>query len=158
MPGTTFFTEQSEVIHLFSRKRSIFQSFLSEVRDLQTSKDHWVQYFRGETEKDVPYWHLIATEPPRLPSTLILNGESLADIVSDIKEYLDPSTRTFYKRIGKPHRRGFLLYGPPGAGKSNLCAVLAGMFFMNIYTLSLNSSNVTESGLVKIFRDLLITL
>ena len=153
-PGTTFFTEQSEVIHLFSRKRSIFQSLLGEVRDLQTSKDHWVQYFRGETEKDVSYWYLIATEPPRLPSTLVLNGEVLADIVSDINEYLDPSTRTFYKRIGKPHRRGFLLHGPPGTGKSSLCAVLAGMFFMNIYTLSLNSSNVTESGLVKIFRDL----
>ncbi|KAG0159434.1 hypothetical protein PDIDSM_6956 [Penicillium digitatum] len=153
-PGTTILTEESEIIWLYSTNRSILQTLLSDVRDLQTSKDHWVQYFRGETAKDVSYWYLIAKEPPRSPSTLVLDGEVLADIVSDIKEYLDPSTGHFYKRIGKPHRRGFLLHGPPGTGKSSLCAVLAGMFYMNIYTLSLNSSNLTESGLVKIFRDL----
>ncbi|KAJ5971799.1 uncharacterized protein N7479_001717 [Penicillium vulpinum] len=153
-PGTTILTEESEVIWLYSTNRSILQSLIRDVRDLQTSKDDWVQYFRGETEKDVSYWYLLAKEPPRSPSTLVLDGEVLADIVSDIKEYLHPSTEAFYKRIGKPHRRGFLLYGPPGTGKSSLCAVLAGIFCMNIYTLSLNSSNVTESGLVKIFRDL----
>ena len=153
-PGTTIITEESEVIWLYSTDRSILQSLLSDVRDLQTLKDHWVQYFRGETAKDVSCWYPIAKEPPRSPSTLILEGEVLAHIVSDIKNYLDPSTERFYKRIGKPHRRGFLLYGPPGTGKSSLCAVLAGRFYMNIYTLSLNSSNLTESGLVKLFRDL----
>jgi chaperone BCS1 len=74
--------------------------------------------------------------------------------VSDIKEYLDLLIGTFYKRISKPYRRGFLLYSPPRTGKLSLYIVLAGIFFINIYTLSLNSSNITESGLVKIFRDL----
>lgn len=153
-PRTTIITEESEVIQLYSTDRSILQSLLSNIRNLQTLKDHQVQYFRSETAKDVSCQYPIAKEPPRSPSTLILEREVLAYIVSDIKNYLNPSTERFYKRIGKPHRHGFLLYSPPGTGKSSLCAVLAGRFYMNIYILSLNNSNLTESGLVKLFRDL----
>ena len=154
-PGTTIYTEESELIQLYSTSQSILQSLLADVRKLQTSKDHWVQYFRSVTGNGVSYyWNLIAEEPPRPPSTLVLGRELLDEIESDIKDYLSPHTRDFYKKMGKPYRRGFLLHGPPGTGKSSLCAVLAGIFYMNIYTLSLNNPKLTEDDLMSIFRNL----
>ncbi|KAJ6004675.1 hypothetical protein N7540_013044 [Penicillium herquei] len=153
-PGTTILTEESELIWLYSFNKRILHSVLNDVRELRSSKDHWVKYFRGTIERDVPRWYLVAKKTPRSVSTLVLDGELLAGIESDIREYRRPMTENFYKQLGKPYRRGFLLHGPPGTGKSSLCAVLAGMFCMDLYTFSLNNPHLTEDALVKMFRDL----
>lgn len=153
-PGNSIITEESELVWLHSRTRSNLESLIKEVRDLQTSKAHWVKYYRGATMKDTSGWHLLAEEPPRCPSTLVLDKGLQDKIESDVKDYLDPSTKDFYRRIGKPYRRGFLLHGPPGTGKSSLCAILAGMFCMDFYTLSLNDPKLTEDSLAKMFREL----
>jgi chaperone BCS1 len=75
------------------------------------------------------------------------------ELVSDIDRYLKPSTRRFYTDRGIPYRRGYLLHGPPGTGKTSLSLALAGRFGLELYILHLPS--LTEDGeLQRLFTSL----
>ncbi|CAI7655587.1 unnamed protein product [Penicillium viridicatum] len=65
-------------------------------------------------------WYRCMARVPRPLSTVILDQEQKEDFLDDIKEYLHPRTRRWYTNRGIPYRRGYLLHGPPGTGKTTL--------------------------------------
>ena len=75
-------------------------------------------------------------------------------IIRDIKTYLSHRTRTWYANRGVPHRRGYLLYGAPGTGKTSFATAVAGHFGLDIYCLTLADSSITDSQLAKMFSNL----
>lgn len=55
-------------------------------------------------------------------------GENLGEkILEDVREFIN-NPQWYFDR-GIPYRRGYLLYGPPGCGKSSFITALAGMMF-----------------------------
>ncbi|GKT92428.1 mitochondrial chaperone BCS1 [Colletotrichum tofieldiae] len=73
-------------------------------------------------------------------------------LLQDIQSFLDPRARSWYARRGLPYRRGYLLYGRPGTGKSSLSMAVAGCFRLDIYVLSLAALN--DGQLSTLFREL----
>nr|GEZ34437.1 AAA+ ATPase domain-containing protein [Tanacetum cinerariifolium] len=73
------------------------------------------------------------------PSTFayIPNPLSENDIVNDLM--LFKKSRDYYKRIEMLWKRKYLLYGPPGIGKSNMIAAMANPLKYDIYDIKLNS-------------------
>ncbi|SAM00573.1 hypothetical protein [Absidia glauca] len=57
------------------------------------------------------------------------------NILGDMKLFV--KRRNWYKRKGLPYRRGFLLYGPPGSGKSSLINALAGKMQFDLALIKL---------------------
>ena len=61
------------------------------------------------------------------------------------KEMLKEDLKTFlgrkdlYENVGKTWKRGYLLHGPPGTGKSSLIAAMANYLKFNVYDLNLSS-------------------
>jgi chaperone BCS1 len=49
--------------------------------------------------------------------------------------------------LGIPYRRGYLLYGPPGSGKSSFIQALAGELGYNICLLNLSEPGLTDDRL-----------
>ncbi|OWM78343.1 hypothetical protein CDL15_Pgr016067 [Punica granatum] len=45
--------------------------------------------------------------------------------------------RDFYHKVGRAWKRGYLLCGPPGSGKSSLIAAMANFLCYNVYDLEL---------------------
>ena len=45
---------------------------------------------------------------------------------------------------GIPWRRGYLFYGPPGAGKTSLVTALAGRLHKSIYVINLSSPAMND--------------
>ena len=48
----------------------------------------------------------------------------------------------------------YLFHGPPGTGKTSLSFALAGVFGLEVYCLSLNDKDLTESELCTLFDSL----
>lgn len=65
--------------------------------------------------------------------TLYINLISIAFLLCNglySQEFL--ASRDWYAERGLPYRRGYLLYGPPGCGKSSFIFALAGHLGLNI--------------------------
>ena len=70
-----------------------------------------------------------------------------------MEEFLDEPIQTWYAARGIPYRRGYLLYGTPGAGKSSFILSIVGQFGLDIYTLQI--SGISDSKLLKLSAELL---
>jgi len=69
---------------------------------------------------------------PKLP---ILPKGQLQSVLDDVRLFLN--SREFYHRMGVPYRRGYLLYGPPGSGKTTLIRRVAAEFRMSVCIVNL---------------------
>ncbi|KAI4145118.1 MAG: hypothetical protein LQ340_006405 [Diploschistes diacapsis] len=77
--------------------------------------------------------------------SVILDKGIKEKIIQDVKDFLD-SARWYYDR-GIPYRRGYLLHGPPGSGKTSFIQALAGDLDYNIAMLNLSQRGLTDDRL-----------
>jgi chaperone BCS1 len=73
-------------------------------------------------------------------------------IVDDVKEFL--RSRKWYVDRGIPYRRGYLLYGVPGSGKSSFIQALAGELDFGIALVNLSERGITDDKLGALFSSL----
>lgn len=77
--------------------------------------------------------------------SVVLDGEVSQQILGDVQEFL--SSHQWYLDRGIPYRRGYLLHGPPGCGKSSFVAALAGRLSYSICVLNLGDPGMTDDRL-----------
>ncbi|PKU70977.1 AAA-ATPase At3g50940-like [Dendrobium catenatum] len=81
-------------------------------------------------------WHYsIELNHPATFKTLAMDAELKRIIMEDLARFV--KRKEYYKRIGKAWKRGYLLFGPPGTGKSSLIAAIANNLRFDIYDLDL---------------------
>ncbi|KAL8357576.1 hypothetical protein RB598_002402 [Gaeumannomyces tritici] len=144
-------------ISCFGRNPAVLKELLIEARDLYLKRDEQkTSIYRGTTKgaSAEPSWQRCMARTSRPFSTVILNEKVKKDLIDDVTDYLDPATRRWYSNRGIPYRRGYLLHGPPGTGKSSLSLALAGFFKMRIYIVSLSSITANEETLATLFTEL----
>lgn len=91
------------------------------------------------------YWQRVEEKDPRPLSTIFLPAGITEGVVDDVAEFL--GSQEWYINRGIPYRRGYLLYGIPGSGKTSLICALAGHFKTNLYILNVSSSRMSDDGL-----------
>ncbi|CDU24905.1 related to BCS1-mitochondrial protein of the AAA family of ATPases [Sporisorium scitamineum] len=79
-----------------------------------------------------------------LGSVVLGKGKKEA-IVSDVKRFMERDR--WYAERGIPYRRGYLLHGAPGSGKSSFITALAGHLDFNICLLNLSERGLTDDKL-----------
>lgn len=84
---------------------------------------------------DGPHWSVVDSKTPRPLSTLVMAEGQAERILADVRRFL--TQRDWYLSMGIPHRRGYLLEGPPGNGKSSLVHVLASELGVNVNVVNL---------------------
>ncbi|KAF5020095.1 hypothetical protein F66182_7883 [Fusarium sp. NRRL 66182] len=77
-------------------------------------------------------WVWSMTRSNRDSSTVLHDSQAQAALFGDIDRFLEPSTRKWYTDRGIPYRRGYLLHGPSGTGKSSLSFSIAGNFRLDL--------------------------
>ncbi|KAJ6614964.1 P-loop containing nucleoside triphosphate hydrolase protein [Mycena sp. CBHHK59/15] len=96
-------------------------------------------------------WAKTVTKSRRALSTLILPSNIKETILADAQEFL--ASEKWYNMVGIPHRRGYLLYGAPGTGKSSTIHAIAGELGLEIYFISLASPGIDDYSLGRLISD-----
>jgi len=82
---------------------------------------------------------------PRPISSVVLDQGIAERIISDVKDFI--GNPQWYMERGIPYRRGYLLYGPPGCGKSSFITALAGELQYSICILNLSERGLSDDRL-----------
>uniref|UniRef100_A0A673B089 Mitochondrial chaperone BCS1 n=1 Tax=Sphaeramia orbicularis TaxID=375764 RepID=A0A673B089_9TELE len=78
-------------------------------------------------------------------SSVVLERGVAERIVDDVKEFI--GNPKWYTDRGIPYRRGYLLFGPPGCGKSSFITALAGELGYSICLMSLSDRTLSDDRL-----------
>ena len=77
---------------------------------------------------------------------------SILTLFVDAQEFIN--SEAWYAARGLPWRRGYLLYGVPGSGKTSLVFSIAGELNLDIYVINLGKKGLDDSGLTELVSEL----
>lgn len=84
--------------------------------------------------------------------SVILDQGVKETIVADVRDFL--GRQQWYVDRGIPYRRGYLLYGPPGSGKSSFIHALAGELDFGVAMINLSERGMTDDKLTQMLTRL----
>lgn len=122
--------------------REKMERFLAEVlahSDAQRECSRRIYVF----DPDGNGWELLPQRPFRSIDSVLLPDGGERELLEDARRFMASEAR--YRHLGIPWRRGYLLEGLPGAGKSSLAEAIAGELGLDLYVVSL--VGLTDRGL-----------
>ncbi|CCM04217.1 uncharacterized protein FIBRA_06384 [Fibroporia radiculosa] len=132
-----------------SRDRNKFRELLSDARDmaLRAQEGKLVIHTAWGIE-----WRPFGQPRRKRPLHSVVLAESVAErIEQDVTEFLQ--RRQWYEDRGIPYRRGYLLHGPPGSGKSSFIQALAGALSYDICLLNLSERGLADDKLIHLLSN-----
>jgi chaperone BCS1 len=113
---------ETVMLTTLGKQKSLFVNILEDARQLALSEisGKTVMYVVRGTD-----WVRFGHPRQRRPlASVVLDAGTAETVVADVKEFLD--SEPWYRERGIPYRRGYLLHGPPGCGKTSFITALAG--------------------------------
>ncbi|CCA73261.1 related to BCS1-Mitochondrial protein of the AAA family of ATPases [Serendipita indica DSM 11827] len=134
---------ETVTITTLSQYRYLFPKLLLEARDLALTEQEGrlLIYTHWHSE-----WRVFG--PPRMKrpiSSVVLDDGVSERIESDVRHFL--SRKQWYAKRGIPFRRGYILHGPPGSGKTSYIQALAGSLGYDIYLINLSLRGLADDKL-----------
>lgn len=112
----SFLTYNSLLHSILARHHSILTTLLFDAkRAYEAEEQNRVQIFVVAAYND---WRRIGSRPKRPMESIVLDSALKDMLLNDVKEFL--ASESWYGERGIPFRRGYLLWGAPGTGKTSL--------------------------------------
>ncbi|THH23205.1 hypothetical protein EUX98_g7970 [Antrodiella citrinella] len=130
-------------ISVVARNNSILkQLVLQAKKEYEAEAVHRIQIYFADSHG---CWRWTDSRHKRPMSSIVLNPGVKEMLIADTRDFL--KSEKWYADRGIPFRRGYLLHGVPGSGKSSLIHAIAGDLMLDIYVVSLSSSWINDSTL-----------
>lgn len=126
------------------RNKELFEDILYEARnDAFEERQGMTLIFKPMGSE----WRQFGNPQRRRPlrSVILESGQS-ERILNDVKQFI--SSQQWYTDRGIPYRRGYLLYGPPGCGKTSFITALAGELEYSICILNIGDWSLSDDRLL----------
>lgn len=131
------------------RDRAVFGDLLHEARRAaeQMAEGKTTVYTAMMTE-----WRPFGKARAKRPLDSVVLAPGVKErVLADVRSFLD--SRAWYRERGVPYRRGYLLHGPPGSGKTSFITALAGELGYDICVLNLSERGLTDDRLNHLLQN-----
>lgn len=130
-------------ISVVARSNNILKQLVLEAKkEYERDAEHRVQIFFADSHGS---WRWTDSRQKRPMSSIVLAPGVKEMLLADTRDFL--KSEKWYADRGIPFRRGYLLHGVPGSGKSSLIHAIAGELALDIYVVSLSSSWINDATL-----------
>lgn len=155
-PAATKTVDSFPSITTFGPKNDLIRKILKEGRKIEIENSNKFTTIFATTV-DFSYgnsinWRVVAHRPARKLESIILPGDQASSLANDCKEFIQ--SEQWYTDRGIPYRRGYLLHGKPGCGKTSLVTAIAGSLKLNVYILSLASPGLHDNNLLELLNSI----
>lgn len=102
-----------------------------------------------EVTRSIVKWKNLQVYTNKNLANTILSKTVQNNLIDDLNSFI--ANEEYYNSKGIPYKRGYLLHGPPGTGKTSIIKAFASTYGFDIYII--NMENVTQpEDIVQIFR------
>ncbi|KAJ7182706.1 P-loop containing nucleoside triphosphate hydrolase protein [Mycena crocata] len=142
--------ENTLFVSIMTRDHTILSSLLQEARrNYLAAQEHKMCVYVSDTSNN---WRHVACREKRSMHSIILDPGVKDILVDDAKDFL--LSKEWYAERGIPFRRGYLLYGAPGSGKTSFIHSVAGELGLDVYIVSLSRIGLDDSALGELVNAL----
>lgn len=134
-------------------RRLVLDSYLpSVVRQWheQIAKNRQRLLFTNHSQEGKSKWINVPYNPPATFDMLAMDHSKKVEIMEDLTAFRE--AKEYHSKVGKAWKRGYLLHGPPGTGKSTMIGAMANFLEYDVYDLDITSIK-GNAELQKLFLD-----
>lgn len=139
--GGSLAFQETLTLELIGGDRGMIEDLLREAQKTASPRVPGVTILATRYES----WYAVSWRPRRPLASIVLPDRMIEDLIADLREFLGAGS--WYALRGIPHRRGYLLHGPPGNGKTSLVTAAAGELGLSVAVLSLHNKTMSDEGL-----------
>lgn len=96
------------------------------------------------------FWKSFTVQTNKTLANTILQKNVRDDLIYDIRNFIE-NDEEYYNIKGIPYKRGYILHGPPGTGKTSILKSLASHYNMDIFLINMGEVE-TEKELSLLFQ------
>lgn len=133
--------QETLTLQIVGGNRALLDELLKEAHQLARPRVPGINILTAQYDD----WSINSVRPKRPLASIVLADGILDELLADMRTFL--ASGSWYALRGIPHRRGYLLDGPPGNGKTTLVVAAAGELDLSVAVLNLNSKVMTDESL-----------
>ncbi|KAF5381751.1 hypothetical protein D9615_005443 [Tricholomella constricta] len=143
--------ENTLYISILTRDHNILTELLQEARQFyMAGQEHNMCIYVSDSTGS--HWNHVACRAKRSMRSIVLDPGVKDILLEDARDFL--RSKSWYAERGIPFRRGYLLYGAPGSGKTSMIHCMAGELGLDVYIISLSRAGLDDASLSELVNAL----